>query len=264
MIKQHFPKKLTIRIKHKLFHKSFFLARRMSKYRFLEETTSSNAEAAKSKKTSYAAVTKKHGGSGPSSPNTGAPAAASASGKATSLNANATEFTFNPSTVEFVPQDDAEYYDYDAAEYYEDPTELYDGDGNVPYDAFFPDYQKCTCCHGMVFSCSGDICSTLDSCVCTYDPAFQGPLSRTTDAEIPVGADVEYSEATNELASKLESKVSFEPSDDMYANRLPDEEKNKDTWIPAKSKCICCKGFIYNCNKEGCESASDVCACYES
>eukprot|EP00475_Leptophrys_vorax_P002363 TRINITY_DN1131_c0_g1_i1.p1 TRINITY_DN1131_c0_g1~~TRINITY_DN1131_c0_g1_i1.p1 ORF type:complete len:276 (-),score=42.68 TRINITY_DN1131_c0_g1_i1:53-817(-) len=145
-------------------------------------------------------------------------------------------------------------------------------DADVDYDAFYPDYKDCTCCRGMVYGCSGEICQTLDGCVCIYDPAFTGPESYATHEPefVDESTVAEYDESSSALAanvdgvaSELEAKVSMEyqASEELFANRLPDDEKNKDTWIPAKSKCSCCKGFVYNCNKEGCESTTDVCAC---
>lgn len=227
-------------------------------------------------KTSCSEVAKKS--SGPSSPNAPAPANPAASEQTETkmsigklaLNVDAAEFIFVPPpevTPEHTGDGEDEYKDSAFSPDYQACT-CCRGKGYscerdscitlrgcvctwpasyvaAAYNAYHEDYRGCRCCFGMVYSCGKDFCETLDGCVCTYDPAIQGPVSFVPDDE-----DDGHPE-----------DIAFVPKDELYANRFPDEEKHKDTWIPAKSKCICCFGFIYNCSKEGCESTSDTCAC---
>lgn len=148
------------------------------------------------------------------------------------------DIVLNPSAKAFEPSYEDDQLNPSAEAFEPIHHDVYDGlDDNEVYDEvlddvmheigrFYPNFKDCKCCKGMVDSCSGEICASLDGCVCLYDPTFTGS-----------------------------SYV-----DDL--DDINDDGTDLDTWIPSQSKCICCKGYVYRCNGEICEKQDPrVCAC---
>jgi hypothetical protein len=163
------------------------------------------------------------------------------------LNPNVTEFQpdskqyttwLNPNVTEFRPTSSSQ------------EEELEDG----VEGAFFPDYRMCTCCHGIVYSCSGQMCASLDGCVCLYDPNFY------TGANFSI---IQTSPKNTQAPSGGKSKYAAAISQKTHIPQEVDSQSQKDIWIPDRKKCSCCKGYVYNCTKEICESITDTCACMQ-
>ncbi|CAN0370519.1 unnamed protein product, partial [Hapterophycus canaliculatus] len=60
---------------------------------------------------------------------------------------------------------------------------------------------------------------------------------------------------TNDLTARQLSFGSYPP-----ANATDDEQDLKDTWFPKARDCACCKGYVYGCTSEICESIGQ-CTC---
>ena len=55
---------------------------------------------------------------------------------------------------------------------------LENDDDSEDEDKWFPDYQKCQCCHGFVYNCKGNICHSMGQCYCKMKDDIEQELDK--------------------------------------------------------------------------------------